>query len=146
MATTVTIDSVTTGDAAPVTAPFRISAKATKSTATVKFTPTHDGLLFPSTALAPEEQEAIIPEGPPRKILGYRLRLGGASYATGVDLGHRGEVCGEEVCSEARVCSEWDSPSGVQLTEVIDYAETGTLADGDYAVNLYVNTDGQGWA
>jgi hypothetical protein len=33
----------------------------------------------------------------------------------------------------------------VQLTENIDYPETGAPADGDETVIVYANVDGQGW-
>jgi len=36
---TVTVDSVTTGDASPTSAPHRVSLQATKSNAQIKFTP-----------------------------------------------------------------------------------------------------------
>lgn len=147
MATTVTIDSITTEDAAPIVAPFRISAIPGFSTATVKFTPTHDGDIYPMATLVVDEGVTpLYPAPNVRKIIGYRFRMGGSDFKSGVDLGRKGEPCGQEPCSVKRKCTSWNSDSGVQLTEVIDYAETGAPADGDQTVNIYVNTDLQGWS
>lgn len=142
----VSIDAVTTSDAAPAAAPHRISNVAGKDRAVLLFTPRHDGTLFPGPALAPDRGATPIYPDQPRSIIGYRVRLGGVDFKTGVDLGRRGEPCGQEPCSGRRKCSSWSSPAGVQLTEDIDYAEVGAQADGSVQVNVYVNTDLQGWS
>jgi hypothetical protein len=145
--TTVTIDSITTEDVAPAAAPYRISGVAGFSTATLLFTPTHDGTIYPMDTLALDEGVTpLYPAPNVRKIIAYRVRMGGTDFKSGVDLGRKGEPCGQEPCSAARKCTSWNSDSGVQLTEVIDYAETGGPADGDKDVTIYVNTDLQGWS
>jgi hypothetical protein len=142
MATTVTIDSVTTGDVAPTAAPHKISNKATKDTATVKFTPTHNGVYF----AAPELVTPWTP-GVASKMLAYMVREGGASVYTGTLVGRKGLVCSEsEPCSSTLACTDWESPSGTQLTEDITYSETGGPADGGQTINVYVCTDKQGWS
>lgn len=117
----VTIDSVTTGDAAATTAPHKISNKTGKSTATVRFTPSGGA------------------------INAYMVRLGHITPYTGTLLGRQGLVCDErEPCSASLACSDYSSPSGTQIAEDITYAETGGPADGDLLVNVYVSQAG-GW-
>jgi hypothetical protein len=140
--TTVAIDSVITADAAPAVAPHRISNKATKDTATVKFTPTHDGAYYPKNELIPPWTPGVA-----GVMLAYVVRDGGNSPYTGTVVGRRGLVCDElEPCSEALPCSDWESPSGTQLVEDVTYTETGGPADGPQTVNVYVCTDRQGWS
>lgn len=142
MPTAVAIDSVTTADAAPAVAPHRISNKATKDTATVAFTPTHDGAYYPKAELVPPWTPGVA-----AVMLAYMVREGGISPYTGTLLGRKGLVCSElEPCSDSLPCTDWTSPSGTQLTEPVTYAETGGPADGAQTVNVYVCTDRQGWA
>jgi hypothetical protein len=143
VATTITIDSVTTGDVAPTTAPHKISNKATKDTATAKFTPTHDGVYV----AAPELVTPWTP-GVAAKILAYMVREGGSSAYTGTLVGRKGLVCSEsEPCSDTTLaCTDWDSPSGTQLTEDVTYTETGAPADSTQRMTVYVCTDRQGWS
>jgi hypothetical protein len=128
VSTTVTIDSVTTGDAAPTTAPHRISNKATKDTATLKFTPTQSG---------------------GGAVKAYMVREGGATPYTGTLLGRRGLVCSDsETCSDTdpnKRCTEATTASGAQITETITYAETGGPADGAQTVNVYASAGTDGW-
>jgi hypothetical protein len=102
-------------------APHRISNKATKDTATVKFTPTHDGAYYPKNELIPPWTPGVA-----GVMLAYVVRDGGNSPYTGTVVGRRGLVCDElEPCSEALPCSDWESPSGTQLVEDVTYTETG---------------------
>jgi hypothetical protein len=128
VATTVTIDSVTTADAAPTTAPHKISNKATKDTATLKFTPTQSG---------------------GGAVKAYMVREGGATPYTGTLLGRKGLVCSDsETCSDTdpnKRCTEATTASGAQITEPITYSETGGPADGPQTVNVYVSAGTDGW-
>lgn len=164
MPTTVSIDSVTTEDAAPTTAPNRISAKAGKNTATVKFTPTHDGNFIPKNELIPQgdalrpserlnPSESLVPydgwyPGRQQPTIAVRIEEGGAAVGTGRLMDRFGLVCSDafEVCSDSLPCSDFSSPSGTQLQKVLTYAETGAPADGDEQINIYVNTEMQGWS
>jgi hypothetical protein len=146
LTTTTTLDSITTADATPTSAPFKISAVPTKNQAVVAFTPTHDGNSFPGSGDLPGSGNL---PGEAKVILAYRVLLGGSNFETGTNLGFRGVICGDfhKVESNGSVrCSNFNSPSGVQLTENIDYPETGGPADGSYVVNVYVLTEDQGWS
>lgn len=75
MATTVTLDSVTTADAAPTAAPHRISNKASKNRVTVAFTVAGTGF-----------------------IRAWLVRFG----PTHLKVGGQGMVCGVARCGAAR--------------------------------------------
>lgn len=163
MPTTTSIDSVTTEDAAPTTAPHKISAISGKNTATVKFTPTHDGNLVPcaeltpSAGLVPSEHltpdEALMPSdgiypGLVLPMIGVRIEEGGGAVGAGTLMDYVGAPCSDTLlaCSDSRPCTDWSSASGVQLTRILSYAETGGPADGNQTINVYVNTEAQGWS
>lgn len=117
----VVVDSVTTADAAPTVAPHRLSAKAGKNQATVKFTP---------TAAA----------GP---IRAWRLTVGG-NRKTGRLAGNLGAVCGLDRCGAPGVMP-LAAASGVQRTEVITFTEASDGgADGGRTVNVDAMSDA-GW-
>lgn len=119
MATTVTIDSVTTADAVPTAVPHRISNKTGKSTATVTFTTNGSG-----------------------KIRAWMIRVGGAGLTSGLRAGGGGVVCGVTRCgSERSLALALATP----VTEDVTYAEAAPNADGTYSVNVYGATD-DGWA
>lgn len=121
--TAVALDSVTTGDAAPTTAPHRISAVAGKNTATVRFTPTTtDGL----------------------PIRAWRVVLNSSARNGGRLVGNRGVVCGLDRCGAPGAMLLAAAP-GVQRTEVITYAEAAGLADGDYNVAVFAGSATEGW-
>lgn len=142
MATTTTIDSVTTGDAAPSVAPHRISNKATKDTALIAFTPTHDGQYVPCDQLIPPWTPGV-----PGAIIAVKVMEGGADPYTGTEVGRLGLVASDsEPCSDSLPCSDWESPSGTQLAEDVTYPETGSPADGSQTINVWVCTDRQGWS
>ncbi|MDQ1584497.1 MAG: hypothetical protein QOF36_2551 [Microbacteriaceae bacterium] len=121
MATAVSIDSVTTEDAAPTTAPHRISSVTGKKTVTFKFTPTTTDA---------------------SNIRAWLVRFGGASRTTGTRLAGLGMVCGLWRCGLDRPLS---IASGFQVTVDEDYPELPSSADGTYAVNVYAISDTQGW-
>lgn len=120
MPPTLTLNSVTTADAVPGTAPHRVSAQTGKDKATVKFTPT-------------------------AAIRGYTIRLGGTSYNTGTEIRKVGRIQpGSGLRPGAGVRpSAYSSPGGTQLTEVIDDSELGA-GDGAKSLNLY-GYDATGW-
>lgn len=164
MPTTTSIDSVTTEDAAPTTAPHKISAISGKDTATVKLTPTHDGNLVPCAELIPSEgalvpserltpDEALAPydgiyPGRVQPMIGVRVEEGGSAVGTGTLMDYVGAPCSDTLlaCSDSRPCTDWSSTSGAQLTRILSYAETGGPADGNQTINVYVNTEAQGWS
>jgi hypothetical protein len=133
---------VTTADGSD-DAPHKISNKTGKSTATFLFTPVHDGVYV----AAPELVTPWTP-GVASTILAYMAREGGSSAYTGTIVGRKGLVCSEsEPCSDSTLaCTDWESPSGTQLTEDVTYTETGAPADSTQRITVYVCTDRQGWS
>lgn len=124
MATTITIDSVTTGDVAPTTAPHRISNQAGKNTATVKFTP--------STSDS--------------SVLRYwRVNFaGGGTRLTGTLLKCLGVMCGVSRCG-APGSRPLALPSGTQVTVAETYPQLPSSADGTYHVYAWAASATQGW-
>lgn len=173
MATAITLDLISTPDAAPVAAPYRISDEAGYSTATVKFTATHDGNLLPGPTVYPgdgtvfpassnaaagpfpddpafyPDEGAMIP-GVAQDIIGYVIREGGTDQTSGKAVEFAGSVCSAALpCSSRRVCSEWGLrvPSGTQLTTLIPYADANDgTGDGAKTMNVYILTENQGWS
>lgn len=113
----VRVDSVTTADAVPTSAPHKISSKAGKSSATVAFTVINT------------------------RISAYMIRMGGSTAYTGTLLVRKGFVCSDgDPCSDTdpdKVCTDIDFPKDSQVTETITYAETGGPADGDQTINVW---------
>lgn len=123
MAISVTIDSVTTADAVPTSTPNKISNKATKTTATFKFTP---------TATSP--------------ILAWRARIKPTNRNTGALAGRRGMVCGTgDRCGTPEAMS-LSSASAKQITETATYTEAGGLGDGEYEVKVWALSEADGWS
>lgn len=123
MALELTIDSVETTDATPTQAPFRLSGKAGKDTAVVKFTPSFAGALRPGVGVRP--RVGLRPGvGGSQDIVAHRVRLGGVDAETGYLV--------EEVVAQ--------SGSGVQRTTEVTFAEFGGATDGDQSLNIYVQT------
>lgn len=109
-----TIDSVTTEDAAPTTAPHKISAVSGKSTATVLFTPD-------------------------RTITAWQIREGGTSVTTGTLRKSGGQlVCGEFKCGAGKTLSSFSSSA--QRSAVIDYSELAAGADGARTLNVWIKS------
>jgi hypothetical protein len=125
---TTTVDSVTTGDAAPTTAPHKISAQGGKDQATVRFTPTN------STGHA---------------ITCWRIERGGSAPGTGTMMDMAGFPCSDSIpealCSDSdarALCTDGlASASGTQIAVTVTYVETGSPADGGYTVNVYAGSD-----
>lgn len=118
MATTVTLNSVTTGDAGPTAAPHRISNKSTKDTATVRFQVGGSGA-----------------------VRAWRIRVGGSGLLSGIKVGGEGLICGESRCGTGKALAR---PLATEITETVTYAEATPNADGTYATNVYAAT-GDGW-
>jgi hypothetical protein len=118
VATAVTINSVTTGDAVPTTAPHRISAKATKDSATVRFQVAGSGV-----------------------VRAWRIRIGGTGLLSGLKAGGEGLICGESRCGEGKSLAR---PLGTEITEAVTYSEATPNADGSYSTKVYAAT-GDGW-
>lgn len=116
--TTVTINSVTTADAAPTAAPHKISNRSGKSTATVRFVVNGTGA-----------------------VRAWFARLGGVGPSTGVKVGGEGAVCGLAKCGVDKLLAR---PLGVEIVEAVTYGEASPNADGGYTVNVYAYTDDGG--
>lgn len=117
----VTVDSVTTADAATTVAPHKISDKAGKNQATVKFTPTAAS----------------------GTIGAWRVTVGG-NRKTGRVAGNLGAVCGLDFCGAPGVMP-LAAASGVQRTEVITFVEADDGgADGARTVSVNALSDA-GW-
>jgi hypothetical protein len=115
--TSVSIDSVTTEDAAPTAAPHRISNRPSRDTAAVRFTVGGSG-----------------------SVRAWLARIGGVGLTTGKRVGGQGVICGVTRCGEAAPLAR---PLG-QIAEDVTYAEAADV-DGAYTVNVYAAT-GDGWA
>lgn len=113
MAITTTIDSVTTEDAVPATAPHKISAIATKTLVTVLFTP------------------ATSDSSP---IKAWRVTFNG-NRKNGRREASLGVVCGIDRVGGpgARLLS---CTQGVQRSAAWNYVDTGSPADGGYTVEV----------
>ena len=114
-----TLDSVTTSDAVPAAAPYRISAKPGKSIATVKFTPT-----------------GAVPSSPVRA---WRLTID--SGRLGRAVAKAGAVCGMERCGDG--CGPLARLG--QVTALIPYPRTQPAADGDHTIEINAMTEQDGW-
>jgi hypothetical protein len=121
VATAVTIDSVTTEDAAPTTAPHKISNQTGKNLVTVKFTATTTDA---------------------SRIRAWIVRWGGSGRTTGTRLAALGIVCGIGRCGLDRLLSV---ASGFQVTVAEHYTDLPSSADGTYRVNVYALSASQGW-
>lgn len=131
--------TVTTSDRDPAVAPHRISNKTGKDRAVVTIAPA--GALYPGAGLLPG---AGLQPGMTPRIVAYRVKLGGTSPATGVELGSAGKVCGSGYRAGQTKCGHALMASAA-VTENVDYSETGGPADGNQTVNVWVLSEGQGW-
>lgn len=120
---TTTADSVTTSDVAPTTAPHKVSHQTGKTTATVRFTPTHSA---------------------GASITCYRVEVGGAGPGAGTLVASAGFPCSDSLpesrCSDSatnRRCTDGAGlTSGVQIAVAV--ADTSLVgADGAYTVKAY---------
>lgn len=118
--TAVALNSVTTTDAVPTTAPHKISAQTGKSQATVDFTVTAG-----------------------TTIRAYRLTVNG-NRKTGRNLGSLGVVCGIDRCGYPGA-KPLAVASPYHKTEVVTYVEVNDPADGAKTVNVDAIAD-EGWA
>jgi hypothetical protein len=102
--------SVSTPDAAPLTAPYRISNKAGHDAATVTI--------------------AVSGAGP---VYAYKIKRGGSAIINGADVASLGAVCGLAVCGV-------DGPAAVTPRDFIEHITDADLggADGDYPMHVYV--------
>lgn len=128
MATTVTLNSVTTADAVPTTAPHKISNQSGKSTAVVNFTVGGSGA-----------------------IRAWLARIASTSLTNGTEVGAEGMLCGIARCNQTpsgggyRTSKSLARPLATAVSENVTYSEASPRADGTYVVNLYAYTD-DGWA
>lgn len=124
MATTIAIDSVTTGDVAPTTAPHKISNQSGKNTVTVKFTPTTS-------------------DASPLRY--WRVNFaGGGTRLSGTLLKCLGMVCGVSRCG-APGSRPLSLPTGTQVTVAETYSQVPSSVDGTYHVYAWAASDTQGW-
>jgi hypothetical protein len=144
MPTTITIDSVTTADKAPTVAPHKISNKTGKSTATFLFTPVHNGVYVAAPELVTPWTPGVASEDPRvHGARGWQQRVHRHHrWSQGARVQRESEPCSDSTLA----CTDWDSPSGTQLTGDVTYAETGAPADSTQRITVYVCTDRQGWS
>lgn len=147
--TTVTIDSVTTEDAAPTGPPHVISTDPDHDDAEVRFTATHDGQLIPFDGLVPSD--TLYP-GVHLDVIGYKLVVGSLSAGKPVAQ-QTNRVSPNRVCGARSGLREAVSPDGFRVasgTQVVvrftfaDASDGG--ADGPRTVSVFALTDMQGWA
>lgn len=122
MAITTTINTVTTEDAVPTTAPHKISAVATKTLVTVLFTP--------ATSDA-------------SSIRAWRVTFNG-NRKNGRREASLGVICGIDRVGGPGVrllsCTQ-----GVQRSAAWNYVDTGAPADGGYTVEVVARSQTLGW-
>jgi hypothetical protein len=150
--TTISIDSITTEDAAPSAAPHRISSQAGWSTLTVQFTPTHDGAIVPSADLLPTDG-TIFPDENYYPDDGWYPDEGaiepGVVIAQNVGRCSSARVCGSRAALN-NACSRESkarTPSGQQIATTFAYADANDGGgDGSRNVNVWALTESQGWS
>jgi hypothetical protein len=111
MATVVTLGAITTADAAPTTAPHKISNKATKDAVSIPFTVAGSGA-----------------------VRAWSVRFG----ATSIKLAGQGMVCGEARCGIAQALAR---ALGATITATDTYGQLPSSADGSYTVNVRAYSD-----
>lgn len=111
MATVVTLGAISTGDAGPTAAPFKVSDKAAKDTVTIPFTVAGSG-----------------------SVRAWSVRFG----ATNKKLAGQGMVCGEARCGISRSLAR---ALGATITATDTYGELPSSADGSYTVNVRAYSD-----
>lgn len=113
----ITVNSVTTGDATPTTAPHSISDKAGHNVATVRFT-LNAGTTFRA----------------------WRVMVGGAGRTSGRVAGERGWVTGIARCGFSMRPTA--IAPGTQIVEDVTFTEASDgSADGNRTVNIYAWAD-----
>lgn len=119
MTVEVNIDSVETEDAAPASAPFRISDKPGKSKLTYSFTVTADGV-----------------------IRAWRSRFQPTDRNHGRLLASRGMVCGSGDRCGSPVARSLVATSPLPNSEEINEADIHGFSDGDYPVEVFAMEEG----
>lgn len=137
------LDSVSTADAAPGAAPYRISDKPGHDTATVAFTPRPRVAPVPNELLVPSD--TLAPDTGDTQIKGWIMRLGGSDAHTGIEIDSQGSVIGSGMKIRRRV-TRYRAPVGEQQQVSVSYAELPSLGDGPEQISVYVNRNGEGWA
>lgn len=117
MTTVVTLGSLSTGDAAPTSSPYKISNKATKDTVTIPLTVTGSG-----------------------KLRAWSIRFG----ATRKKLDGRGPVCGNARCGNTVRSRLLGQNLPATLSKSDTYSQLPSSADGAYTVYVAAYTD-DGW-
>lgn len=140
MTVTVSVDQVTTEDVAPTVAPFKISAQAGETTATVLYTPNStESHLCCSDDLDCSPTLACGDATNGRCIRVVRMIFNGSNRGNGKRVFHAGVMCGLDVCGGPDPGNlPLRIPQGTQRSNSLAYAATGPPADGDYDVSLYV--------
>lgn len=161
MTTTITIDTVTTEDAAPIVAPHRVSRVTGFTLAHVLFHGTSDLVaigpdvdlvpdvptLGPDTTLELDGQEMTdgpVPGDVQAPLLGWAIKLGGADVASGTTLTAKA-ACGAAPVSPRRVCGAVKIASGIQVAKDVSSTDLNS-GDTSYTINAYMQTQKAGWA
>lgn len=125
MSISLSIDTVTTEDAVPTTAPFKVSNVATYTQWQVKFTPTTS-------------------DSSPIRSLRVIFNSSSRAWPTGKLIYNLGAVCGLDRCGAPNVMP-LSCTQGVQKTVTKNYSDLPSTADGAYSVYVWAASDTQGW-
>lgn len=125
MSTTLTIDSVTTEDVAPTTAPHKISNVTGYKNVTIAFTP-------------------VTSDASPIRSMRIIFNSTVRNWPTGKLMYNLGAVCGLDRCGAPGV-KPLAAAHNVQRTHTDTYPETGGPADGGYPVYVWALSGTQGW-
>lgn len=114
---------VTTADGDPEK--FKISDKLGFDVATIEF-------------------DVVSGDGSP--IRGWRIRVNGVDYDTGMPAGGTGLFPSKDLTVDDNVSVvDFSVPSGTHVVEDVTFAEAAPITSGDVTVNIHVYTEGEGW-
>lgn len=123
MTTVASIQSVTTTDAAPTTAPFRVSRVSGENVATVAIRATATGII---------------------RKLRAAFNTDFRNVPSGKIVFDRGAVCGLDRCGAPGVMP-MAAASPLNVTFTINASNLPSVADGDYEVSVHALSD-DGWS
>jgi hypothetical protein len=163
---------VTTEDAAPGAAPYRISDKGAWDDWTYQLSVTHDGALVPTEDLVPsdgsiypdegwcpDDSRMIADRGAPipgvvRDVVGVIVRSGGSTPASGKLIQQTTNRCSvNRVCGTRPDMAVRDAArefrevaNALALNGAFTYADVNDgSGDGPRTINVWVLTENQGW-
>lgn len=123
MSIATSIEEVTTADATPTTAPFKVSAQTSKNSLSFKWKTTAAGV-----------------------IRAWRIRLSPLNRNSGKLIDKRGMVCGSgDRCGEPKARS-LAKASPLELTTTVAESLVASEADGEYAIQVWAMSVEDGWS